>query len=131
MWCKVYGETMPDSATTTQLRRGVLGPCILALLSNGPRYGLQLVTELNSAGELLTSQGTVYPLLNRLHEAGLVTSYWETSVSERPRRYYEITETGRLELGGFQADWAKFSESVSDILSAVAMTPLRKIGKSK
>lgn len=120
---------MADSPTTTQLRRGVLGPCILAVLSSGPRYGLQLVTELGSVGDLLTSQGTVYPLLNRLHEAGLVTSYWETSESERPRRYYRITERGLDDLREFQSDWAKFSGSVSALLDSVLQAPLRRIGE--
>lgn len=109
---------MANAPTTTQLRRGVVGPCILALLSSGPRYGLQLVKELDRVGQLLSSQGTVYPLLNRLHEAGLVSSYWEISVSERPRRYYEITNSGRRELGEFRDDWAQFAGAVSSLLAS-------------
>lgn len=109
---------MVNAPTTTQLRRGVVGPCILALLSSGPRYGLQLVKELDRVGQLLSSQGTVYPLLNRLHEAGLVSSYWQMSDSERPRRYYEITNSGRRELGEFRDDWAQFAGAVSGLLSS-------------
>lgn len=106
-------------AASTQLRRGVIGPCILALLAGGPRYGLQLVKELDAAGQLLSSQGTVYPLLNRLHDAGLVTSYWEVSDNERPRRYYRITDSGRTELDRFQTDWTRFSSSVEALLAGV------------
>jgi PadR family transcriptional regulator PadR len=113
---------MPDTPTTSQLRRGVVGPCILALLSKDPKYGLQLVNELNNVGELLTSQGTVYPLMNRLHEGGLVRSYWETSEVERPRRYYEITESGLDELRHFEAEWAKFTGSVNELLNSVGRT---------
>jgi len=109
------------------LRRGVVGPCILALLSSGPRYGLQLVTELNEVGELLSSQGTVYPLMNRLREAGLVTSYWETSDVDRPRRYYEITAAGLTELQAFEKEWAKFTGSVSDLLRVVGRPPVHRV----
>ncbi|CAN5267514.1 PadR family transcriptional regulator [soil metagenome] len=110
---------MIEATAGTQLRRGVIGPCILALLASGPRYGLQLVKELDAAGQLLSSQGTVYPLLNRLHDTGLVTSYWEVSDNERPRRYYRITHSGRIELRRFQNDWAQFSNSVDALLADV------------
>lgn len=103
-----------------------MGPCILALLETGPRYGLELVKELDAIGQLLSSQGTVYPLLNRLHDAGSVTSYWEMSDTERPRRYYQITDAGRSELGAFRQEWARFSASV-DSLFALNRTPEEKV----
>jgi PadR family transcriptional regulator PadR len=114
---------MVANPTSTQLRRGVVGPCILALLSTGPRYGLQIVKELDSAGQLLASQGTVYPLLNRLHDAGLVTSRWEMSESERPRRYYQLTAAGHRELLAFRDDWMQFSGAVDSLLAAVPRSP--------
>jgi PadR family transcriptional regulator PadR len=104
------------NGTITQLRRGVLGPCVLALLADGPRYGLELARELESAGELLTSQGTLYPLLGRLHEARLVTSRWELGDTDRPRRYYEITEAGRRELADFAREWAAFAGAVGAVV---------------
>lgn len=110
---------MADTATSTQLRRGVVGPCILALLATEPRYGLQLVKDLDAIGGLLTSHGTVYPLLNRLQEAGLVSSHWQVSDDERPRRYYDITEAGRAELRGFQDDWHQFAGAVSALLATL------------
>ena len=69
----------------TELRRGVLGPCVLALLDLRPRFGLELVRDLAAADGLLTSDGTVYPLLNRLRDAGLVTSEWRDDEGERAR----------------------------------------------
>ena len=60
---------MATDAGMTELRRGVLGPCVLALLDQRPRFGLELVRDLAAAGGLLTSDGTVYPLLNRLRDA--------------------------------------------------------------
>jgi PadR family transcriptional regulator PadR len=110
---------MADASTTAQFRRGVVGPCILALLASGPRYGLQLVKELDDAGQLLSSQGTIYPLLNRLYETGLVSSRWEMGESERPRRYYEITKAGRHELASFREDWTQFTGAVNDLMSTV------------
>jgi PadR family transcriptional regulator PadR len=121
---------MAENSSASQLRRGVVGPCILALLSSGPRYGLQLVTELNRLGELLTSQGTVYPLMNRLQEGGLVRSYWELSDAERPRRYYEITEAGLQELRDFEVEWARFTGSVSDLLRSVGRPLVRAVSAS-
>ena len=67
---------MTGEGGLTELRRGVLGPCVLALLDLKPRFGLELVRDLAAADGLLTSDGTVYPLLSRLRDAGLVTSEW-------------------------------------------------------
>lgn len=111
---------MVENAASTQLRRGVVGPCILALLSTGPRFGLQIVRELNEVGQLLTSQGTVYPLLSRLQEAGQVSSYWEVGDSERPRRFYRLTAVGHHDLESFRQDWRLFSGSVDSLLATVA-----------
>lgn len=106
-----------DSGSSTALRRGVIGPCILALLDEGPRYGLEIVRDLDAAGQLLTSQGTIYPLLNRLREAALVSSYWETPEGERARRYYRLTAAGRRELETFRADWGRFARAVDALVN--------------
>ena len=65
---------------------------------------------------LLTSDGTVYPLLNRLRDAGLVTSEWHDAEGQRARRYYSITEAGRQAVAEFRADWAQFSATVGNVL---------------
>src|SRR5580693_1317597 len=101
----------------TELRRGVLGPCVLALLEVRPRFGLELVRDLAAADGLLTSDGTVYPLLNRLRDAGLVTSQWRDRDGERARRYYSITDAGRESLTAFRADWAQFAATVGMVLN--------------
>ena len=107
----------------TELRRGVLGPCVLALLEVRPRFGLELVRDLAAADGLLTSDGTVYPLLNRLRDAGLVTSQWRDGDGERARRYYSITDAGRESLTAFRADWARFSATVGGVLNHAAVRP--------
>src|SRR5262252_9471359 len=101
----------------TELRRGVLGPCVLALLELRPRFGLELVRDLAGADGLLTSDGTVYPLLNRLRDAGLVTSKWQDNEGERARRYYSITEAGSQSLADFRTEWDQFSSTVAGVLN--------------
>lgn len=108
---------MSSTGGLTELRRGVLGPCVLALLELRPRFGLELVRDLAEADGLLTSDGTVYPLLNRLRDAGLVTSEWRDGQGERARRYYSITEAGRESLTAFRVEWAQFSGTVTGVLS--------------
>ncbi len=67
-----------------QMRRGSIEYCVLALLQSGDRYGFELTRELASADGLVTSEGTVYPLLTRLRNDGLVDTYWRDSL-EGPR----------------------------------------------
>jgi PadR family transcriptional regulator PadR len=112
---------MTDQTTGAQLRRGVVGPCILALLATGPRYGLEIVTELDAAGQLLSSKGTVYPLLNRLSEAGWVSSYWDTEIGEKARRYYTLTRAGQAELERFRAEWNAFSANVDHLMARAVL----------
>lgn len=111
-----------DDGSASQLRRGVIGPCILALLATGPRYGLQIVKELDEGGQLLTSQGTVYPLLTRLNDAGLIRTAWEVIENGRSRRYYELTPAGVSHLVEFTAEWSRFTGTVDALL---ARTPGR------
>lgn len=114
---------MASESGLTELRRGVLGPCVLALLELQPRFGLELVRELSAADGLLTSDGTVYPLLNRLRDAGLVTSEWQVIEGERPRRYYSITQAGTASLAAFRGEWTQFAATVSQVLREGAAEP--------
>jgi PadR family transcriptional regulator, regulatory protein PadR len=109
---------MSEDRELTELRRGVLGPCVLALLVDRPRFGLELVRTLALADGLLTSDGTVYPLLNRLRDAGFVTSEWRDEEGERPRRYYSITTAGTEYLEAFRSGWSRFTTTVNDVLGA-------------
>ena len=102
-------------AALTQLRRGVLEHCVLALLQPGERYGYDLVTELSEAG-LLASEGTLYPLLARLRKQGLVETTWAESTAGPPRRYYSLTAAGRIALASFQRTWKTFRDAVDATL---------------
>lgn len=106
---------MAATQAVTQLRRGVLEHCVLALLQEQERYGYDLVTQLSEAG-LLASEGTIYPLLSRLRKEQLVQTSWQESPSGPPRRYYSLTPQGRVALRDFTRSWTDFRASVDHIL---------------
>ncbi len=109
---------MASRSELTELRRGVLAPCVLALLAERPRFGLELVRHLAEQGGLLTSEGTVYPLLNRMRDQSLVVSEWREEEGERARRYYSVTPAGRARVEAFRADWALFAKTVDVVLAS-------------
>lgn len=102
----------------SQLRKGVLEYCVLALLRDGPRYAVELLRGLESVELMATSQGTVYPLLSRLRRDELVATNWQESASGPPRRYYELTPTGRAALDEFADVWPRFRDGVDHFLVA-------------
>ncbi|WP_075201030.1 PadR family transcriptional regulator [Leucobacter celer] len=102
----------------TNLRKGVLEYCVLALLSQRDMYGLELANELTGRG-LSASEGSLYPLLARMREAEAVDTRWETageSGSSRPRRYYAITARGRALLATFSEVWGGIATQVERVL---------------
>ncbi|MGL5811550.1 MAG: PadR family transcriptional regulator [Nocardioides sp.] len=104
-----------SQAAVTQLRRGVLEHCVLALLEGEERYGYDLVTQLSEAG-LLASEGTMYPLLSRLRKDELVATSWRESPNGPPRRYYSLTPLGAEALRDFRGAWGQFARSVDAIM---------------
>ena len=102
----------------SQLRKGTLEYCVLALLRDGPRYGFELVRTLSGADGLLVSEGTIYPLLSRLRRTQLVSTSWHESEAGPPRRYYQLTEAGEHALADFSDEWARFRDTVDTLLTA-------------
>lgn len=100
----------------TALRRGTLEFCVLALLGDGERYGVELVRELGAETALTTSEGTLYPLLSRLRRVGWVTTSWRESTAGPPRRYYSLTRDGAAALGHFRSEWTAFRDAVDRIV---------------
>ena len=96
----------------TQMRRGTLQYCVLALLDEDERYAFDLVRSLGETDGLVTSEGTIYPLLSRLRRDGLVDSSWQESSSGPPRRYYRLTDAGRSTLAEFRREWSHFRDAV-------------------
>ena len=100
--------------TKAQMRKGVLEYCILSLLREGDAYTSEILSQLKDA-KLLVVEGTVYPLLTRLKNAGLLSYRWEESTSGPPRKYYALTETGRLFLKELNTTWSELVDAVNII----------------
>ena len=99
-----------------QMRKGVLEFCILSILKDGEAYTSDILESLKE-GKLLVVEGTVYPLLTRLKNAGLLSYRWEESTSGPPRKYYGLTETGKLFLKELNTTWSELQEAVNRVTS--------------
>jgi PadR family transcriptional regulator PadR len=105
-----------QNALLAQMRRGTLQYCVLALLASEERYGFDLVRGLADVDGMVTSEGTIYPLLSRLRRDGLVESTWRESPTGPPRRYYRLTDAGRAALDGFGREWSRFRDAVDHFI---------------
>ena len=107
---------MPD-AIEIQLKKGVLGLCVLALLSRGDSYAYEIASKLSHAVDM--GEGTIYPLMRRMQGEGLVATYLEESPSGPPRKYYRLTDAGRRSLSTQFKDWRTFTAAVDGIVEGV------------
>ncbi|MBO1900793.1 PadR family transcriptional regulator [Leucobacter weissii] len=105
----------PGDRIATNLRKGVLEFCVIALLARRDMYGLELANELTSRG-LSASEGSLYPLLARMREAGAVETRWEHAEGARARRYYAVTAAGLEQLRVFAGVWNGISGQVDRLL---------------
>ena len=104
-----------EDRIATNIRKGVLEFCVLALLAQREMYGLELAGELVDR-HLTASEGSLYPLLARMRDAGSVETSWHTPESGRARRYYTITEHGRTQLSTFADVWESIVPQVGALL---------------
>ena len=109
-----------QDALLAQMRRGTLQYCVLSLLADEERYGFDLVRGLAEMDGMVTSEGTIYPLLSRLRRDGLVESSWQESPSGPPRRYYRLTDAGRSALEAFRLEWRRFRDAVDNFVERKA-----------
>lgn len=105
-----------QSGLMAQMRRGALEFCVMALLEERERYGFELVQNLAEVDGMVTSEGTIYPLLSRLRRDGAVETTWRESASGPPRRYYRLTAAGRHALRAFRGEWTRFRTAVDHLL---------------
>lgn len=98
--------------TKAQMRKGVLEYCILSILRDQDAYVAEILDTLKDA-KMLVVEGTIYPLLTRLKNAGLLNYRWEESTSGPPRKYYGLTETGKLFLKELNTTWDNLQKAVS------------------
>jgi PadR family transcriptional regulator PadR len=96
------------------MRKGVLEFCILATLANGDAYPTEIIDKMKDA-KLVVVEGTLYPLLTRLKNMGLLTYRWEESTSGPPRKYYKLTPVGKQFLKELESTWEELVRSVNKI----------------
>lgn len=102
-----------------QMKKGVLDMIVLELLKTEAKYGYQIIQEMKErSGDIFSlKDGTLYPILYRLEDDGLVVSKWsEAEGKQVPRKYYEITEAGRQALYEIEAIWKRISNGISRIM---------------
>ena len=117
-------ETDPIDKWEVQLRKGCLELAILGTLWAGKQYGLEILRRLETEAELVLSEGTIYPLLSRLKNDGLLESEWVDADAGHPRKYYRLTPAGRRRAVRMARLWERFSGSLGDLLA-----PLLKEGR--
>lgn len=99
----------------TQLKKGTLDMCVLAVLARGDSYAYELVSTLSETMEI--SEGTIYPLMRRLQAEAWVSTYLVESTSGPPRKYYSLTGPGRKALAEMEEEWKSFVDEVNGVLA--------------
>ncbi len=97
-----------------QMRKGILEYCTLSILSKGDAYASEIIKELKTA-ELIVVEGTLYPLLTRQKNTGLLSYRWEESTQGPPRKYYRLTDKGQEALNELDKSWNNLTQSIKKI----------------
>ncbi len=106
--------------TKAQMRKGVLELCILSIIkSEGEVYPSDIIQRLKQT-EMIVVEGTLYPLLTRLKNSGLLSYSWKESTSGPPRKYFKITEDGETFLGGLTTSWKQLVDAVNNSIKKKA-----------
>ncbi len=100
------------STVKAQMRKGVLEMCILSIISKEEIYTSDILKKLKAA-ELIVVEGTLYPMLTRLKNGGLLDYTWKESTSGPPRKYYMITDEGTDFLNDLKESWKEMTKSVT------------------
>jgi PadR family transcriptional regulator, regulatory protein PadR len=103
---------MDQENTKAQMRKGILEYCILSILSRNSCYASDIIKELKES-KVIVVEGTLYPLLTRQKNSGLLSYRWEESQQGPPRKYYELTPEGRKYLKDLDDSWGELVESVN------------------
>ncbi|GAB2531682.1 PadR family transcriptional regulator [Rufibacter immobilis] len=102
--------------TQVQMRKGILEYCILEIIARGEVYASDMLEELTAA-KMIVVEGTLYPLLTRLKNAGLLDYSWVESTSGPPRKYYKLTATGTEFLEQLRLTWQELVDSTTFIIN--------------
>jgi PadR family transcriptional regulator, regulatory protein PadR len=117
----------PDPDRRTQLLRGALDTCLLALLARTPTHAYGLVVLLEQHGLAGVGYGTVYPLMGRLRRQGLVDERAEPSPSGPPRKVFEVSAAGRQALDEWTRQWVDTTSTVTGLLASAGALDLREV----
>ncbi|MBQ5613401.1 MAG: PadR family transcriptional regulator [Tidjanibacter sp.] len=98
----------------TQMRKGVIEYCVLSILSRGDSYTPEIIAALKES-EMIVVEGTLYPILTRQKNQGLLSYRWEESPQGPPRKYYMLTDKGRAALAELDHSWEEISEQIRKI----------------
>jgi PadR family transcriptional regulator PadR len=109
---------MKTENTKAQMRKGILEYCILLVLENKPQYVSDIIENLEKS-QMIVVEGTLYPMLSRLKNEGYLGYRWEESVQGPPRKYYELTETGRQFLNELGNAWSELVDTVFNLNNRV------------
>ena len=104
--------------TKAQMRKGILEYCILSILKKGEAYPSDLLQGLKDA-KLIVVEGTLYPILTRLKNEGLLNYRWEESSQGPPRKYYALTQDGKLFLKELSKTWNELSNAVKELTARI------------
>lgn len=104
----------------SQLLKGVLDMCLLALIAEEPSYGYEMVRKLQERGLTLVSDGTIYPLLSRLQKQDLIEGYFQGSSGGPQRKYYRILDEGHHHLEQWRKEWTTLTNGVEHVLNGGA-----------
>jgi PadR family transcriptional regulator PadR len=119
---KAAPRTEPGDNWEAQLRKGCLELAVLAVLAPGRSYGLRILQALETHSNLVLSEGTIYPLLNRLRQDGLVQAEWVESGSGHPRKYYSLTDKGRARAVRMAESWIEFATGLTALVGPLVGT---------
>jgi len=103
----------------TQLLRGVLDLCLLAVMDEGPAYGYEMTKRLRARGLSIVGEGSIYPALARLEREGLVETYGATSNGGPPRKYYRPSAEGRRTLAAGVSEWRAARDALDGVLGPI------------
>lgn len=127
-WAALHRKAKPTimqgmgvtSGRRTQLLRGVLDLCLLAVMGDDPAYGYEMTKRLGERGLSIVGEGSIYPLLGRLERDGLVDTHRAASNGGPPRKYYRLSRQGRHALEAGTREWQATRDAVDAVLGLAA-----------
>lgn len=116
MHCNVVSEGEMMCLSSTQMLKGIIDGCVLAIIKNKEVYGYELAEKLEAYGFESFSEGTIYPMLMRMQREELVSATFKKSTAGPRRKYYSLTQKGEKELQHFITRWEQLQQSVNQVL---------------